>query len=62
MMSVLASCVVDRGFNPRSGQTKDNNIGCFVAALRRKNKDCLAWNQDIVSEWGDMPIRGLLFQ
>jgi uncharacterized membrane protein required for colicin V production len=27
------------------------------AALRRKNR-----NQDNVSEWGDMSIRGLLFQ
>jgi hypothetical protein len=27
MVSVLASSVVDRGFDPRSGQTKDLNIG-----------------------------------
>ena len=45
MVSVLASSVVDRGFDPRSGQTKDYNIGiCFCfstkdAALRRKDKD-----------------------
>jgi hypothetical protein len=32
------------------------------AALRRKSKDWLAWNQDNVSEWGDMSIRGLLSQ
>jgi hypothetical protein len=32
------------------------------AAIRRMGKDWLAWNQDIVSEWGDMSIRGLLFQ
>ena len=43
MVSVLASSAVDRGFEPRSGQTKDNNIGvcCFsakYAALRRKSK------------------------
>ena len=31
-------------------------------ALRRKSKDWLAQNQDNVSEWGDMSIRGLLFQ
>jgi len=47
--------------------TKDYNIGicCFSAkhaALRRKSKDRLARNQDIVSECGDMYIRGLLFQ
>jgi hypothetical protein len=28
----------------------------------RKSKDWLARNQDNVSEWGDMSIRGLLFQ
>jgi hypothetical protein len=27
-----------------------------------KRKDWLAWNQDNMSEWGDMSIRGLLFQ
>ena len=40
MVSVLASGVVDRGFEPRSGQTKDYKMGvcCFSdkdAALRR---------------------------
>ena len=67
MVSVLASCAVDRGFEPQSGQTKDYEIGicCFSAkhaALRRKSKHRLARNQDNVSEWGDMSIRGLLFQ
>ena len=67
MNSLLASSVVDRGFEPRSGQTKDDKIGicCFFAkhvALRRKNKDWLPRNQDNVSEWGDISIRGLLFQ
>jgi hypothetical protein len=67
MVRVLASSVVDPGFEPRSGQTKDNKIGicCFStkhAALRRKIKDWLARNQDNVSEWGDISIRGLLFQ
>jgi hypothetical protein len=51
----------------RSGQTKEYKIGicCFSdkhAALRRKNKDWLARNQDNVSEWGDMSIRGMLLQ
>jgi len=64
MISVLASDTVDRGFEPRTGQTKDYKIGicCFSAkhaALRRKIKDWLAQNQDNVSEWGDMSIRGL---
>jgi hypothetical protein len=67
MVSVLASSAVDRGFEPRSSKTKDYKIDvcCFSAkhtALRRKSKDWLARNQDHVSEWGDMSIRGLLFQ
>ena len=32
------------------------------AALKRKSKDGLTRNQDNVSAWGDMSIRGLLFQ
>jgi hypothetical protein len=57
MVSVLASSVVDHGFKPWSGQTKDYKIGicCFSAkhaALRRKSKDWLAWNQDNVSRVG----------
>ena len=67
MLNVLASSAVDRGFEPRSGQTKDNTIGicCFSAkhaALRRKSKDWLARNQDNLSKCGDKSIRGLLFQ
>ena len=67
IVSVLASSAVDRGFEPRSGQTKDYEIGicCFSAkhtALRRKSKDWWARNQDNVSEWDDMSIGGLLFQ
>jgi hypothetical protein len=34
---------------------------CFFAELRRKSKDWLPRNQDNVSEWSDMYIRGLLF-
>ena len=64
MVSVLVSSAVDRGFEPRSGQTKDYTIGisCFSAkhaALRRKSKDWLAWNQNNVSEWSDMSTCGL---
>jgi hypothetical protein len=67
MVSVLTSSAVDHGFGPRSCQTKDYKIGicCFSAkqaALRRKSKDWLAQNQNNVSEWSDMSIRGLLFQ
>jgi hypothetical protein len=67
VVSMLATSAVDRGFEPRSGQTKDYKIGicCFFAkhaALRRKSKDWLAWNQNNVFEWSDMSIRELLFQ
>ena len=59
MVSVFASSVVDRGFEPRSGQTKDYKIGicCFSAKhapLRRKSKGWSARNQNNVSEWSDM--------
>ena len=58
---MLTSSAVDHGFDLRSGQTKDYEIGicCFSAkhaALRRKIKDWLARNQDNVSEWGDMSM------
>ena len=58
MVSMLASSAIDRGFEPRSGQTKDYKIGicCFSAkhtASRRKSKDWLARNQNNVTrvEW-----------
>ena len=60
MVNVLASSGVDRGFELRSGHTKDYKIGmCCIPALMRKNKDWFARNQDNVS---DMSIRELLFQ
>ena len=51
MVCVLASRAAGRGFEPRSGQTKYYEIGmcCFFArhsALRRKNKNWLARNQN----------------
>ena len=57
MVSVLAASAVDRG--SQLGQTKGYKIGicCFSAkhtALRRKSKDCLARNQNNLSEWNDM--------
>jgi hypothetical protein len=54
IVNVLASSAVDRGFESRSGQTKDYQL-VFVAynakhaELRRKSKDWLARNQDNVS-------------
>ena len=64
---MLASSAVDRGFEPRTGQTKDYKIGfcCFFAkhvALKSKNKDRLSRNQNNVSEWSYMSIHRLLFQ
>jgi hypothetical protein len=64
MVSML---MVDRGFEPQLGQTKEYKICicCFSAkhaALRRKSKDWLARNQNNVSEWSDMSTLGLLFQ
>jgi hypothetical protein len=67
MVSVSSSSAVYRGFEFRSGQSKDYTIGmcCFSAkhaALRRKSKTWLALNQNNVSEWSDISNRGLLFQ
>ena len=57
MVSLLALSVVDRGFEPRSFQTKDYKIGicCFSAkhtALRSNNKHRLARNRDKVAQVG----------
>ena len=67
MVNVLASCVVDRWFDSRSGQTKDYEIGicCLSAkhtAFRKKSKDWLARNQNNVSKRGYMSTRKLLLQ
>jgi hypothetical protein len=56
----------DCEFEPRSDKTKDYKFGvCYFsakhAALGRKSKDWLVRNQDMF-KWGDMSIRGLLFQ
>ena len=56
MVRVHALSAVDRGFEPRSGQTKNYTIDiyCFSAkhtALRRKIKDWFSPNHANVSEW-----------
>ena len=51
---MLDSTMVNRGFEPRSGQTKDYKIGiCCCPAKARiiKEKEQRFLN---VSEWGDM--------
>ena len=63
---MFASSAVDCGFEFRSGQTKDYQLVCVAynakhAELRRKSKDWLPRNQDNVSEWSDVYIRGQLF-
>ena len=65
MVSVLASSVVDRGFELRLGEAKDYKTGicCFSVKhteLRSKSKDWLARNQNNVSEWSDMSTHGRL--
>ena len=67
MISMLASSVIDLGFEPLFGQTRLSKIVicCFAAkyaTLRRKSKYWFARNKDNVSDWGDISIRGLLFQ
>jgi hypothetical protein len=67
MVSALVLSMVERGFEPRSYQTKDYKIGiCRFsakhAAIRRKSKDWLVRNQNNVFEWSEMSIHGLLFQ
>jgi hypothetical protein len=62
MVSLLALSVVDHGFEPQSGKTKDYKIDicCFSAkhtVLRCKSKDWLAQEQDNVYEWSDMFTR-----
>ena len=58
MVSVLATRVVDHGFESKSGKTRDYKIDicCFFGKhppLR------FARNQNNVSEWSTMPIHGL---
>jgi hypothetical protein len=67
MGSMFALSAVDHLYEPRSGQTKDYEIGicCFPAkhaALRSKSKDWLPRNLQNMSEWSDMSNRRLLFQ
>ena len=62
-----SASAVDRGFESPTGLTKEHKISicCFCAkhtAFRRQYKYWLARNQNNVSAWGNMLIRGLFFQ
>jgi len=67
-LGVFDSSAVDRGFETRSGQIKDYEIGvsCFSAKHEPlsncKSKDRFARNQDNLSEWSNMSTRGQFFQ
>ena len=63
MVSMLDSIVVERGFQPRFGQTKDYKIAiCCIsakhAALRSKSKT--GWLRIRMFEWSIRSTRGLL--
>lgn len=69
MVCVLASSGVDRGFESRWDQTKNNNIWFVVysistehAALSSKRKEWLTQNQENVYEWSEMSYSGPLCQ
>ena len=65
MVSLLTLSVVDRGFQPWPGETKDYKTCCFTAKhvpLKCNNKYGFGQNQDNESEWGDMSYSGQLFQ
>jgi hypothetical protein len=66
MVNMRSTSVIDRGFKPVSRQ--QNTIKLVFAtsrlkhaALRNKNKDGLAQNQNNVSKWSDMFTHKLLF-
>ena len=64
LVSVLTSSAVDRGLESLSGHTKDYEIYIFCISVKHaalRSKYWLARNQNNVSEWSDMSLRGLLF-
>ena len=50
MVSVLVSSVVDRGFEPRSGQTKDYKIGIFCFSAKHAALYCVLSNAVCLAE------------
>jgi hypothetical protein len=60
MVSVLASSAVDREFETRSGQTKDNKIGicCFSAKHAALRRTVLLVEETGVPGENDQPVAG----
>jgi hypothetical protein len=48
MVSVLASCAVDRGFEPQSGQTKDYIIVLSIFAAWSRRRQFLIKNAEVI--------------
>ena len=67
MISALTSSAVDCGFEPCRVKPKAIKL-LFVASplcratLMRRSKNWVTRNQDNMSGWGNMYIRGLLFR
>lgn len=62
MANMLASCAVDHGFDPWSGQTKEYRIVicCFTVkhiVIRNKSKVWMVQNWDTVPEWSFIHTR-----
>jgi hypothetical protein len=65
MVSVLASSAVDRRFEPRSNQTKDNkNLICCFSTINELEQRLIDSESGYiiikVSAWSNMSTRGLL--
>jgi hypothetical protein len=56
MVSMLASCVVDHGFEPLSYHTKDYKIDICCFSARSESKDWLNGNQDIEQVCGFLRV------
>ena len=66
VVSVLALSVINRVFEPRSGQTSGYKIDicsffAMHATAKRKNKGWLNRNSDYVSKWSDVSTRDCCF-
>ena len=62
MVSVLTLSEIDRGSSPY--RVKFIFVGSLLSMQHSGHRAMTGWlrNQDNVSKWGDMSIRGMLFQ